>query len=167
MTPALYTPRQGQYLAFIAAYIRRYGQPPAEAEIAAHFMVSPPSAHLMVVTLERRGLIERIPGRPRSIRIVLPPEAVPDLKGAPPGRQEQSTSERKYPHIARWILDGWVELGQTEYSRSMARALDEGGIVWEGKTNYTDLDALLRDLDEGIAQWMAVQFPTSQRQGSG
>ena len=55
MTAALYTPRQGQYLAFIAAYIRRYGQPPAEAEIAAHFMVSP-SAHLMVVTLERRGL---------------------------------------------------------------------------------------------------------------
>jgi hypothetical protein len=35
----------------------------------------------------------------------------------------------------------------------MARALDEGGMVWEGKACYTDLEELLRDLDEGIARW--------------
>jgi hypothetical protein len=35
----------------------------------------------------------------------------------------------------------------------MARALDEGGMVWEGKTHYASLDELLSDLNEGIAQW--------------
>ncbi|MGH2409245.1 MAG: hypothetical protein ACRDGS_02635, partial [Chloroflexota bacterium] len=46
----------GQYLAFIGAYTRLHGRPPSEAEIATYFMVSPPSAHQMVVTLERSGL---------------------------------------------------------------------------------------------------------------
>jgi Mn-dependent DtxR family transcriptional regulator len=45
---APYTPRQGQYLAFIVAYARFHGQPPSEAEIATHLMVSPPSAHQML-----------------------------------------------------------------------------------------------------------------------
>lgn len=157
-----YTRRQGQYLAYIAAYIRVHRQPPSEAEIATHFMVSPPSAHQMVVTLERRGLIQRTPGRPRSLRVLLPSESIPDMNVGQQQRQEGSSTEKKYPHIARWIMDGWVELGQTEYSQSMARALDIGGMVWEGKTSYTDLDELLRDLDEGIAQWTEFQFPTSQ-----
>jgi SOS-response transcriptional repressor LexA len=150
---APYTPRQGQYLAFIHAYIKRYGQPPSEAEIATHFMVSPPSAHQMVVTLERRGLIERKPGQPRSMRVLLPATAIPDLDGGRTGSREESAFEVKYPHIAGWIMAGWVELGRTDYSRSMARALDEGGMVWEGKTSYASVDELLSDLNEGIAQW--------------
>jgi SOS-response transcriptional repressor LexA len=164
---APYTPRQGQYLAFIAAYTSRHGQPPSESEIATHFMVSPPSAHQMVVMLERRGLIQRTPGQPRSLRLLLPPETIPDLDSGRPRTHEGSTAEKKYPHIARWIMDGWVELGQTDCSRSMARALDEGGMVWEGKTSYTGLDELLRDLDQGIARWTAAHFPTSQGQADG
>ncbi len=148
-----YTRRQGQYLSFISTYTRLYGQPPAEADIAAHFMVSPPTAHQMVVTLERRGLIERTPGQARSIRLLLPLTAIPDLDSGQPPLPVESAVEVKYRHIAGWILDGWVELGRTEYSRSMARALDEGGIVWEGKTRYADLSELLSDLDAGIAQW--------------
>jgi hypothetical protein len=50
--------------------------------------------------------------------------------------------------------DGWVELGRTDYTRSMARALDEGGMVWEGKESYPTVEELLRDLDAGIAQWI-------------
>jgi len=108
-TAAHYTPRQGQYLAFITAYIRRYGQPPSEAEIATHFMVSPPSAHLMVVMLERRGLIQRTPGQSRSIRVLLPPEAVPDLESGRQHLREGPAVGEKYPHIARWIMNvGWV-----------------------------------------------------------
>jgi SOS-response transcriptional repressor LexA len=149
---APYTPRQGQYLAFIHAYTKLRGQPPSEAEIATHFMVSPPSAHQMVVTLERRSLIERGPGQPRSLRVLLPATAIPDLAGGRTRSQEEAVFEAKYPHIAGWIMDGWVELGRTDYSRSMARALDEGGMVWEGKTSYASLDELLSDLDEGIAQ---------------
>jgi repressor LexA len=149
---ALFTPRQGQYLAFIHAYTKLRGQPPSEAEIATHFMVSPPSAHQMVVTLERRSLIERQPGQPRSMRVLLPAAAIPDLNSGRTRSQEEPAFEVKYPHIAGWIMDGWVELGRTDYSRSMARVLDEGGMVWEGKTSYASLDELLSDLDAGIAQ---------------
>jgi hypothetical protein len=34
----------------------------------------------LVLTLEKRRLIERMPGKPRSIRILLLPEELPDLK---------------------------------------------------------------------------------------
>ncbi len=149
-----YTPRQGQYLAYIHAYTRLHRRPPSEAEIADHFGVSPPSAHQMVLTLERRGLIERTLGQARSLRVLLPPEALPDTgSGGTPPHQEP-TFEAAYPHLAWWIMGGgWVELGRTDSVRSMARALDEGGMVWEGKDNYTGMDELLRGLDEGIARW--------------
>jgi hypothetical protein len=60
-----------------------------------------------------------------------------------------------YPHLARWIMgDGWVELGRADDTTSMARALDEGGMVWEGKDSYPTMEELLRDLEAGIAQWI-------------
>ncbi len=55
------TKLQGQYLAFIAAYTKLNGRPPAEADIQRYFEVTPPSVHNMIVTLERRGLIRRAP----------------------------------------------------------------------------------------------------------
>ena len=152
-----FTPRQGEYLAFIHAYTHRYGVAPSEADIARHFMVSPPSAHQMVVTLEQRGLVSRTPGQARSLRLLIPESAVPDLQGgataASPKRQPTAEA---YPHVAGRIEgDGWVELGRDGNMRSMARALDEGGMVWEGKESYPNLDALLQDLDAGIAAWTA------------
>jgi hypothetical protein len=33
-------------------------------------------------------------------------------------------------------------------------ALDEGGLVWEGKKKYKTLDEAFRDLDEGLSGWM-------------
>ena len=48
-----------------------YGRPPAEAEMQQYFNVPPPSEHHMILTLERNGLITRIPGMPRSIRLNL------------------------------------------------------------------------------------------------
>ena len=74
-----YTAKQGQYLAFIHSYTRRHNYPPSEADIQMFFGVSAPSVHLMIVTLTRRGFIERIPYTPRSIRILLPPELLPQL----------------------------------------------------------------------------------------
>jgi SOS-response transcriptional repressor LexA len=152
---APFTRRQGQYLAYIQAYIRLHGQLPSEAEIAAYFGVSPPSAHQMVDTLARRGLIERTPGQARSVRILLPPEAVPDLASGPTRPPTEPAFAAAYPHLAHWIMaDGWVELGRTDNAKSMARALDEGGMVWEGKDSYSSVEELLRDLDTGIAQWI-------------
>jgi LexA DNA binding domain-containing protein len=69
-----FTPKQGQYLAFIDAYTRVHHRPPAEWEMQRHFAVSPPSVHQMVLTLERAGLIRRQPGSPRSIEVLVPSE---------------------------------------------------------------------------------------------
>ena len=53
-----FTPKQGQYLAFIDAYTRINRRPPAEADIKRHFGVTPPSVHQMILTLERAGLTD-------------------------------------------------------------------------------------------------------------
>jgi len=74
---ASYTARQGQYLAFIHAYTKLNRQPPAEADMQQYFKVSPPTVHDMIVMLEKKGLIERTPGKARSIRLLLPPEKLP------------------------------------------------------------------------------------------
>ncbi len=72
------TPRQGEYLDFIRKYISRFGIAPAESDIQRHFMVSAPSAHQMVVTLERLGFITREMGVARSIRILEQATGAPD-----------------------------------------------------------------------------------------
>ena len=82
-TPATeprFTATQGQYLAFIYAYTRVLGRPPAEADMQRHFKVTAPSVHQMVLTLERNGLVKREPGVARSIQILLAPETLPILR---------------------------------------------------------------------------------------
>jgi DNA-binding MarR family transcriptional regulator len=74
-----FTPKQGQYLAFIDSYTRVHRRPPAEADIQRHFGVTPPSVHQMILTLERAGLIRRQPGVPRSIKVLVAPEDLPVL----------------------------------------------------------------------------------------
>ena len=75
-----YTPRQGQFLAFIHYYAKLNRRPPAESDMARFFEITPPSANQMVLTLERRGLIERVPGQARSICLLLAREVLPDLR---------------------------------------------------------------------------------------
>jgi SOS-response transcriptional repressor LexA len=84
MSAKTFTDRQGQYLAFIDAYTRVNGRPPAESDIQRRFGVSPPSAHQMVLTLERLGLIRRRPGVARSIEVLLAPEHLPVLRHPEP-----------------------------------------------------------------------------------
>lgn len=47
-----------------------------------YFGTSPPSVHQMVVTLEKRGLISRVPGKARSIRVLVPSADLPALGGS-------------------------------------------------------------------------------------
>ena len=75
-----FTLKQGQYLAFVYAYTRVLGRPPAEADLQRYFGVSPPSVHQMVLTLERAGLIRLQPGVARSIEILIAPELLPVLR---------------------------------------------------------------------------------------
>ena len=74
-----YTKKQGQYLAFIYYYRKIHDQAPAEADIQKYFRVSPSAVHQMILSLEERGLIERVPGQARSIQILLTREEIPDL----------------------------------------------------------------------------------------
>jgi Mn-dependent DtxR family transcriptional regulator len=74
-----FTKLQGQYLAFIVAYTKMNRRAPAEADFRRYFAVTPPSVHKMIVTLERRGLIKRIPSRSRSIEVLVPASEVPPL----------------------------------------------------------------------------------------
>ena len=89
-----FTPKQGQYLAFIYAYTQVLGRPPAEADLQRHFRVSPPSVHQMVLTLERAGLIRRTVGGARSIEVLVNPEALPVLR--PAQEQPVKSSVQRY-----------------------------------------------------------------------
>ena len=77
---AAYTERQGQYLAYLHHYSVLNGCAPAEAEMQRFFQVTPPTVHQMVLTLERRGFIQRVPGQARSIALLVPPESLPPLR---------------------------------------------------------------------------------------
>jgi repressor LexA len=44
------------------------------------FRVTPPAVHRMIVTLHEHGLIERVPGQPRSITLLVPPDQLPPLQ---------------------------------------------------------------------------------------
>jgi hypothetical protein len=72
-----FTPTQGRYLAFIHAYTNLHGYPPAESEIATALCVSPPSVNQMLKALEKKGLVLRHPGQPRSIQIIVPEDEIP------------------------------------------------------------------------------------------
>lgn len=84
----MFTPLQGQYLSFIAAYERLHNRAPAEADFQRHFGVTPPSVHQMILTLERKGLIARVPGAPRSIKLRISDAELPLLERQRPRRGE-------------------------------------------------------------------------------
>jgi DNA-binding MarR family transcriptional regulator len=92
--PPCFSDKQGQYLAFIHAYTLVLGRPPAEADLQRHFHVTPPSAHQMVLTLERAGLIRRRPGVARSIELLIEPERLPPLR--PCAEQIVKSSVQRY-----------------------------------------------------------------------
>jgi hypothetical protein len=75
-----YTERQGQFLAYIHQCSVLNGCAPTEADMQRFYQITAPSVHSMVLTLERRGLIRRVPGQARSITLMVPPESLPALK---------------------------------------------------------------------------------------
>ena len=77
---AAFTPKQGQYLAFIYWYTKLNRVPPAEADFVRYFGVSAPSVHQMIKKLHADGWISRTPGEGRSIRLRVPREQLPDLE---------------------------------------------------------------------------------------
>src|SRR5215210_1023977 len=103
MSAKSFTERQGQYLAFIDAYTRVHGRPPAESDMQRHFGVSPPSVHQMVLTLERLGLIcPASRGWRAASRCSSPPKTCPSYAIPNPSNPLcRGTSETPPRHIGR------------------------------------------------------------------
>ncbi len=64
----------------------------------AYFGVSAPSVHQMIVTLERKGLISRVPGQARSVRVLVPREQLPVLEAS-------EAALGRAPRQTRWGRD--------------------------------------------------------------
>ncbi len=77
MAPA-FTRRQGEYLSFIHRYTQRFAVAPSFAEIGTHFGTTPPSVNNMIKTLCARGLLSKLPGVARSLRVLAPESSLPD-----------------------------------------------------------------------------------------
>jgi hypothetical protein len=75
------TRHQGQFLAFIREYMMRNeaGVAPSHADFQRFFNLTPPSVNSMLVRLEQRGFIRRIPGKARSIELTINLDWIPSL----------------------------------------------------------------------------------------
>ena len=63
--------------------------------------------------------------------------------------------EESYPRITRWVKTrGWIEIGEDYRGHFGARALDEGGLVWEGGDPAKTLDETMRMLEDALAEWL-------------
>jgi DNA-binding MarR family transcriptional regulator len=89
-----FTPKQGQYLAFIYAYTLVNGCPPAQADMQRFFQVTPPTVHQMLLTLEKARLISRQPGTARSIAVQVDRADLPTLN--PGYDQTVKTTVQRY-----------------------------------------------------------------------
>ena len=75
-----FTEKQGQYLAFIDSYMVMHGRAPTETDLQEFFQTTPPTIHQMILKLEEKGLISRVPGQARSITLLIGPNEIPRLK---------------------------------------------------------------------------------------
>ena len=67
--------------------------------------------------------------------------------------------ESAYPHIARWVVHyGWIELGPSDPYRSMLRAFDHKGLVWESEEKVASLHKALRSLDRHLEHWINTYY---------
>jgi hypothetical protein len=69
--------------------------------------------------------------------------------------------EQTYPCITKWVkIHGWIEIGQIDGMPAFVMAMDEGGLVWEGKKRYKTLDEAFHALEQGLSAWMEDQLGT-------
>jgi hypothetical protein len=66
--------------------------------------------------------------------------------------------EDKYPNISRWVYEhqGIIEIGNAPDGplTSFVRAIDMGGMAWEGEDEYESLDEALLDLEVNIQMYL-------------
>ncbi len=71
-----------------------------------------------------------------------------------PEKKKTATSfEDAYPNIAYWTdVQGWIEIGPDDFSRSLVRCLDPGGMVWESDDGHRTADQALCALEEALEE---------------
>ncbi len=64
--------------------------------------------------------------------------------------------DQQHPNLASWILsgDGWIELGQDDFSRSLVRILDIGGMIWESDQRYKTVAEALTAAELALGAWV-------------
>src|SRR5947209_1729492 len=133
-----FTPTQGRYLAFIRAYTDLHGYPPAESEIATAICVSPPSVNQMVKVLEKKGLIQRQPGQPRSLQVLVPEDDIPPWSGrrqatppAHPAKQPRRVAVAPTaPPVNMYVVSVFLKSGPTSKkfaNKEISRVLEIRG----------------------------------------
>lgn len=84
--------------------------------------VSPPSVNQMVKTLEKRGLILRHPGKPRSLQVLVPEDRIPPWNirraaqssmPAAPARPKAATPKAPAPPANLYVLTVFLTGGPT------------------------------------------------------
>lgn len=67
--------------------------------------------------------------------------------------------ETLYPAVNRWIEEfGWIEIGADEYSTSLIRVLDEGGMVWEIEDEDVTLHHALMEANLALEKYIAEEL---------
>jgi hypothetical protein len=69
------------------------------------------------------------------------------------GRTKQPGIEGQYPNVAKWVKGyGWIEIGIHDWEGFQARALDEGGLIYEN-TDCDSLAGAMKGLETELGRW--------------
>jgi len=94
---AAFTARQGEYLTFIHRYTQKFGVAPSFEEIGTHFGTTPPSVNNMIKTLCARGLLSRLAGVARALRVLVPVSRRPEGEFGPARGKPSARSNPAVP----------------------------------------------------------------------
>ncbi len=65
--------------------------------------------------------------------------------------------EAQYPNVAKWVNGyGWIEIGIHDWEGFQARALDEGGLIYED-TECDSFAGAMQALETGLEAWFEEQ----------
>jgi hypothetical protein len=65
--------------------------------------------------------------------------------------------EAQYPNFAKWVNGyGWIEIGFHDWEGFQARALDEGGVIYED-AECDSFAAAMQALETGLEAWFKKQ----------
>lgn len=120
------TRRQAEYLAFIQAFTDRWKVPPSFEEIARHFSTTSPAVNGMVKTLEARGFLVRLPGRARTLRVVVPRERLeqPEPRASKPAAPDHAGEVQAVGRMACMVVERLVPALKEVDTDHLYRALD-------------------------------------------